>query len=163
MITSHKHDAICSTLLNHASLSKIRCKHSACLAIGSKIISLGINNKRTKWNNEIFCCSHSEIQCIYNWINCRLKGSKNKSRIRKVKKKLKKMTLYVIRKSGEPEHIFSNSKPCKLCLSKIKLMNIKKIIYSNDNGKLEKYNNTTNLENKHLSHAMKKLYKKKYI
>ena len=52
MITSHKHDAICSKLLNHASLSKIRCKHSACLAIGSKIISLGINNKRTKWNNE---------------------------------------------------------------------------------------------------------------
>ncbi len=158
---SHKQDLICSKLLEYASLSTIRCKHSACLAIGSKIIAFGINNERTKWNKELFCCSHSEIQCIYNWLNCRLKGSKNKNRIRKMKKKLRKMTLYIIRKSSNAETIFSNSKPCKLCLSKIKLMNIKKIIYSNNDGKLEKYNNISNLENKHTSYVMNKFYKKK--
>ena len=67
------------------------------------------------------------------------------------------MTLYVIRKSGNPnlDQIFSNSMPCNLCLSKIKLMNIKKIIFSNTEGKLEKYN-TSQLENDHLSSNMKK-------
>ena len=90
MISSHKHEIICSKLLDYASLSTIRCKHCSCLAIGSKIITFGINNERTKWNNELFCCSHSEIQCLYNWWNCRLKGNTNRYRIKKIKKKIKK-------------------------------------------------------------------------
>lgn len=154
---SNKHLIICSQLLEHASKSQIRCKHSACLAIGRKIITFGVNNKRTKWNHELFCCSHSEIQCIYNWLNCQLKGNTNRYRIKEIYKKMKKMTLYVIRKNKNKDNKqhFCNSMPCYLCLSKIKSMNIKKIIFSNDKGELEKYN-TSQLENDHISSAMKR-------
>ena len=47
--------------------------------------------------------------------------------------------------------------PCNLCLTKIKSMNIKKTIFSNTEGKLEKYN-TSKLENDHLSSIMKKKF-----
>lgn len=163
MITSNKHDNICSKMLEHASLSKIRCKHCACLAIGCKIITYGINNERTKWNHELYCCSHSEIQCLYNWWNRQIKGNTNRYRIKEIKKKIKRMTLYIIRKSGDPNlnQVFTNSTPCHLCLSKIKSMNIKKIIFSNDKGKLEKYN-TSYLENSHLSSSMKKCLHNKF-
>ena len=86
-------DNICSKMLEHASLSKIRCKHCACLAIGCKIITYGINNDRTKWNHELYCCSHSEIQCLYNWWNRQIKGNTNRYRIKEIKKKLKQLFL----------------------------------------------------------------------
>tara|TARA_B100001094_G_C18180758_1_gene800741 strand:- start:694 stop:1167 length:474 start_codon:yes stop_codon:yes gene_type:complete len=101
-----------------------------CIIIkNGKIVCKHFNDKRSRINGKNFVCIHAEINCIHNL----LKYEKNN-------RKLKNYSMLVIRigKDDDGNIVFRNAKPCKYCTESIKKIGLKKIIYSNDDGDLEK-------------------------
>jgi hypothetical protein len=44
-------------------------KHAAAICRGKKIVCESINNDRTKFGRNIYCCGHSEANCIMQYMN----------------------------------------------------------------------------------------------
>ena len=113
-----------------------------CIIIkNGKIVCKNFNDKRSRINGKNFVCIHAEINCIHNL----LKYEKNY-------RKLKNYSLFVIR-IGKDENgniVLRNAKPCKYCTESIKRIGLKKIIYSNDDGELEKIK-ISELESEYIS------------
>ena len=53
--------------------------HAAGIYCGNKLICSSINNNRTKFGKNIYCCGHSEANCIWKYNNVAFKGKKNRS------------------------------------------------------------------------------------
>jgi cytidine deaminase len=108
------------TLLSQKSI--LECKHAAAVIKYGVIVSIGYN--------EIIASAsvHAECMAINKYISsCR----KNKKR----HNLFKNCTLVVIRIGDQNKRIMM-SKPCANCIQYIKLLNIKKIYYSDNSGNL---------------------------
>ena len=54
-------------------------QHASAICRGKKIICTSINNNRTKFGKNIYCCGHSEANCILQYLNSSFRGKKNRS------------------------------------------------------------------------------------
>ena len=77
---------------------------------------------------------------------------------------MKKLTLVVIRKSLDPnnDNEFTESKPCKNCLSMLKKFGIRKIEYTTFDGTIKKYK-VNKLFSEHQSLVFTQLKKNKIL
>ena len=101
-----------------------------CIIIkNGKVVCKNCNEIRSRLNNKNFVCIHAEINSIHNL----LKYEKNP-------RKLKNYSILVLRigKDEDGNIVLRNAKPCKYCTESIKKYGLKKIIYSNEEGFLEK-------------------------
>ena len=115
--------------INIALESNQNFKLGCIIVKNGKVVCKNCNDERSRLNGKNFVCIHAEINCIHNL----LKYEKNY-------RKLKNYTILVIRvgKDNEGNIVLRNAKPCKYCTESIKKVGLKKIIYSNDDGYLEK-------------------------
>lgn len=114
---------ILDNLYNYASnINSTKNKHICVILHGKKIISYGSNSQYgVRLSNSKFSPSlHAEQQA------CRC-----------IKTNYRNMTILVIRLNSEGK--LCNSKPCKNCCEIMRLHGIRKVIYSNEHGKLESY------------------------
>jgi len=54
-------------------------QHASAICCGKKIICTSINNDRTKFGKNIYCCGHSEANCVLQYLNRSFRGKRNKS------------------------------------------------------------------------------------
>jgi hypothetical protein len=54
-------------------------QHASAICCGKKIICTSINNNRTKFGKNIYCCGHSEANCVIQYLNRSFRGMKNQS------------------------------------------------------------------------------------
>jgi hypothetical protein len=54
-------------------------QHASAICCGKKIICTSINNNRSKFGKNIYCCGHSEANCVIQYLNRSFRGMKNKS------------------------------------------------------------------------------------
>ena len=103
--------------LELASRSEMRTFRHGCILIHrNKISSLGYNKYSDKFLNlkERFTTTcHAEINCLQNCTD---------------RRKIHESVLFVVRTSALG--CVSESKPCKICMSKIRSLGIKKVMYS---------------------------------
>ena len=59
---------IINRLLVLAENSDLNTKMSAGICQGGKLICASINNNRTKFGNNIYCCGHSEVNAIQKYV-----------------------------------------------------------------------------------------------
>jgi deoxycytidylate deaminase len=129
-----KDDKLLSAASYEAKKSPCRTKHGCVAVISGKIIATGHNHYRNPSSDGFVCESctcHAEmdaLRSIYRIINGRGHYKKNKRK----NKIFGKVTLYNTRINSE--NMFVNSMPCTDCVEVIKFLNIKKVIYSEDNG-----------------------------
>jgi deoxycytidylate deaminase len=126
---SRKRENILQLAYVEATKSPCLHKHGCVACINGKIISRGCNNYITRPNDK-FCphgaSCHAEIQTLRNiWLR------KKHLSLDKQYKHFKKITIYVVRISSSG---FMNSAPCMDCTQKLKELNIKQIVYSNNLG-----------------------------
>ena len=95
-----------------------------CVAVkNGRIIGRGYNNYRT-------CSSDGFIQ---NCMTCHAEISALRE-VNKLNKDFKKVSLYIVR--VDHNNCLKSSAPCVDCMKQIIRLKIKRIIYSNDDGKL---------------------------
>lgn len=123
---SSKRLSLIEKMKEYALKSNLRSKHCACLVKRNKILCIE-NNKYNNTQNNIFCSTHAEIS-----IHRRL----NKYNIKNFEKNT--YDLWVIRYSKQ--NGLADSKPCSKCIDYMKkyMFYVANIVYSNENGNLEK-------------------------
>lgn len=126
---SNKELNLSNIAINIAMQSNQHYKLGCIIIKNGKVVCKNFNDKRSRLNGKNFVCIHAEINCIHNL----LKYEKNY-------RKLKNYSILVLRigKDDNGNIILRNAKPCKYCTDSIKKYGLKKIIYSNDDGYLEK-------------------------
>lgn len=120
MLCSNSDEKFASIASIEANKSDLPFKHGCIAVTSGKIVAKGYNHYRTYSKDGLIknCCScHAEIDVIRK---CLKKGNN------------KKINLYIVRISDLGE--LRNSKPCNQCVSIMKNINIKYIIYSTFNG-----------------------------
>lgn len=107
-----------------AERSNLPMKHGCIAVSGGKIIAKGHNHYRTYSKDGLIegCSCHAEIDVMRKVLK---RNRKNK------------INLYIVRASESGE--YRNSAPCNTCVSILKRYNIRMIVYSKDDGSLEKY------------------------
>ena len=65
---------IINRLLLLAENSTLNTRHAAGICQGNKILCSSINNDRTKFGNNVFCCGHSEVNVILKWLRSSFRG-----------------------------------------------------------------------------------------
>lgn len=125
LLCSIHDERFASIAVTEADRSQLPMKHG-CVAVSSgKIIARGCNTYRTFSKDKLIrnCCScHAEIDVIRKCIKLNIK---------------KKIKLYVVRITENGN--YRNSAPCNMCLHILKENNVHTIIYSTNEGTLQKY------------------------
>jgi len=112
-----------------------------------------------KKNGKVSNTIHAEVNTIIKYVDLyRRKGYKDID----IRRKLGKETLVVIRIAKKidthldtnKENQLKNSAPCSECIKFLKKYNIKKIIYSIDDGSLE-FSRVKELDNTHISRGQR--------
>ncbi len=124
-----------SRFINNAFQKTLLSNHdfpiSAVITKGNRIISFGVNNRKThpktleiiSRNSEYFSvCTHAELRAILNAPEHLIKGA----------------TIYVARRSRN-HNGFALARPCAQCQKLIKEYELKKVIYTMDDGNYEGY------------------------
>ena len=135
MSLSKKECTLLSKMVCVAQTSMLNCKHCCCLVVNSKIVALGINTSRSRLGRHSYMCCHAERNAVHYYTQHVYKLHQKKDP-RRFKKKMAKVTLWVIR-SDQAGNI-KNSAPCSSCTHLIRSVGIKKIVYSNKRGTLTK-------------------------
>ena len=114
--------------------SPVSMKHGCVAVVNGRIMATGHNHYRTSSKDGFICNSctcHAEMDALRN-MNKRtgrrgknLQHSMNETSLVSL---FKKTTLYIARAGNNGE--FRDSGPCADCLSMIKTLNLKKIVYS---------------------------------
>tara|TARA_Y100001970_G_scaffold84777_1_gene106943 strand:+ start:615 stop:863 length:249 start_codon:yes stop_codon:yes gene_type:complete len=65
---------IINRLLLLAENSELNTRHAAGIAQGGKLICSAINNNRTKFGKDVFCCGHSEVNVILKYLRSSFRG-----------------------------------------------------------------------------------------
>lgn len=107
---------ICNILIELSFLSNMRCRHSAAILKGKKIISTGFSHQRGCINGKSCSSMHAEYHAIHN------------------RKSYKGYSIIIIRSDNNGNLL--NSYPCNECLYYIRRSGIKKVYFSDDNGKI---------------------------
>lgn len=106
-------------------------KIAAAIVLKKKVISIGVNQKKTHpfqkkfGKNDLALCIHAENDAI-------IKALRNNSM-----EDLKKSSMYIIRvkkQSNTDKVIFGLAKPCVGCQRSLAAYNIKNVYYSTDEG-----------------------------
>lgn len=126
---------ILDTLKKYALNSDINYKHSACLLNKKHIISININKFINKNRTATI---HAEINVINSIKN------------------VKGLDILVIRYSKKS---LGNSRPCKNCIDKMIKLGIRKVYYSNSEGKIVSELANT-MVSTHISSGVRKTLKK---
>lgn len=143
--------------MEQASQSDMFYKHGAVLTKSSKILSKGYNNPRSHFMHINNTCLHAEMSVILSYCSNILHINIDIRRKTIMVPQLKKCILWIVRISKNNK--LTESKPCSDCLSFIKRIGIKKIVYTNYNGEII-INKTDNIISTHLSHAQKSIKNK---
>ena len=124
---------------NHVQICIVKnVNHShTCIAVkNGKVIAQGRNSSLNQVHAEISVLQKLMKLCGIN--NIRkinlLYSIKNYSKLLSL---CKSITLYIVRVKKDGS--FGNSSPCKHCLNMLQLLKVKKIIFSNDDGLLERH------------------------
>jgi len=131
---THRDDKLLGAAGFEAKKSPCRTKHGCVAVINGKIIATGHNHYRNPSSDGFIreiCTCHAEmdaLRSVYKNINGRGHYRKN---IRN-NKIFEKIVLYIVRINNQ--NMFMNSKPCADCMKVIKFLNIKKVVYSEDEG-----------------------------
>ena len=141
---SNKEDTYVALACEQANKSNALYKHGCIAILNGKIIARGFNHARTRCRYNIIdnpCSCHAEMDVLKKCL-----------KILSLKQ-LKKVTLCVVRMSTGG-HVVS-SVPCYFCTKQIKKYNIKKIIYSDENGDLKR-NKISDFESNYITYANNK-------
>ena len=108
--------------IDSALTSPMQSQHGCILALNNTAVTSGKNTTRSLVNGQIVVSCHAEIDTIHKYLR------------RTTEKSLYKFDLWVIRvgKKANGEVELRNSKPCKSCLSAMKIYGLRKIYYSQD-------------------------------
>ena len=116
-----------------ADRSIMLCRHAAVVIKNGTPIASGINCVRGRESY------HAELDAIRSTLLIQNRGFKTKRGVpvnKKINRSLTGAVLVVIRWNGQR---FTESKPCYECLSCIKLVGIKRVLFSNSNGDVESH------------------------
>jgi tRNA(Arg) A34 adenosine deaminase TadA len=114
--------------------SPVSMKHGCVAVVNGRIMATGHNNYRTSSKDGFICNSctcHAEMDALRNMNKRTGKRGKNLQHSMNdtsLVSLFKKTTLYIARAGNNGE--FRDSGPCAACLSIIKTLNLKKIVYS---------------------------------
>ena len=108
--------------------SDINCKHAAALLYNNNIYSPSINKFIKSF--DIKSKNTDEIQTHYKTIHAEISVFLNFPK----KKSMKGMDIIVIRINKNLA--LKNSRPCNHCIDKLKKIGIRKVFYSNEDGKI---------------------------
>lgn len=123
MTVSNHEDQMISRAIYEATCSPCKMRHGCVASINGKYITGGHNHYRIYSSNGLInnpCSCHAEMDVLHKCLKI-VKPSK-----------LKKITLYVVRISSTG--IIGCSAPCFDCMKKLSKFNVKKFIYSTDDG-----------------------------
>ena len=148
MRCSLKDEKLANMAVKEAEKSILPMRHG-CIAVSSgKVLARGHNHYRTFSKDGLIqnCCScHAEIDVLRKCLKMNIK---------------KKINMYIIRISEDG--VYRNSAPCNRCISILKKYNIRSIIYSTENGELEKYK-LIHYSNSHISGGEKAIINNRVI
>ena len=65
---------IISRLLNLAEHSKLNTKYAAAICSGNKMLCSAVNDNRSKFGNNIYCCGHSEANAVLKYVQSSFRG-----------------------------------------------------------------------------------------
>jgi len=118
---------------------------------------LKVGGKNGKNANQI--TTHSEENVIKKYINTYRRKGYNDNDIRR---KLGKQCIIVVRINNDKnnDNIITNSAPCSNCIKFLKKNNIKKIIYSLNDGTLQ-FSKVKHLDDTHISRGQRAILRKK--
>lgn len=122
---SFKNQRIFSLCLEEANKSSLFYQHGCIATCGGKILARAYNTDRSRYGDKNAvktCTCHAEVGVLLKIKSQLLKKHKE----HKLRKILKKTTLYISRVKNEMEY---NSAPCLDCLNMIRYYNIKRIIF----------------------------------
>jgi deoxycytidylate deaminase len=158
MLNTKRLSKMANIAYDQAILSPCRYKHGAVISKGSKVISLGFNNPRSKYLNYNDGCSHAEMDVATRFINGFYRKKKSYCNCKKNSDKLNNYIIWVVRISNpNSEHLESEitgSKPCSECVKKLLYLGFQKIGYSDNHGNII-VENLNNIKTDHQSNAQK--------
>lgn len=116
-------DDIIDNLKRVAVHSDVTHQHAAGILIGKKLINPYCNkfSKRLSIDRSFEKSTHAEINSIYSYLT--LISPRNRNNV--------PINILVIRVKN---NILRNSRPCNICILKMKKIGINKVYYSNNNG-----------------------------
>jgi hypothetical protein len=139
---SHSHSNKIARLVGFAAEesrnSVQQFKHGAVLCKGGKKICCSHNmDTRTSYRRNICCSIHAEMGAVTKFLNSYIKIHSHAKDPEKIKRKLGKFSICVVRSIVSENDIHCvSSAPCTDCLSKLKTVGLKNIIYSNQDGSI---------------------------
>jgi len=146
----------CLDIMDHPdNYGDMRWKHIAALVINHKIVSIGSCNHRTRVGDQNMPSIHAELHAVMLYVgshniknlfyNSKINKKNNRfnminyknKKYEKMLRNLQNAEIIVIRKSNSDliNH-YLESRPCNECVKMMKKIGIKKIHYSNENGKM---------------------------
>jgi len=128
-----------------AARSTLSYKHGCLATLGGKIIARGCNTDRSYHGSRTMNCmntTHAEINV------CRMLEAKFKRNPRK----LHKVILYIARADRHGGCELFQSAPCRDCSRRIKELNIKRVVYSCEDKRIESCS-TVDYHSNHISYG----------
>ena len=127
--------------LNEASNSNMKYHKHGCVAVCSGVVIAKGHNSDRCYSKDGFlhdtCSCHAEIDVVRKLYRMQ-KNNVMSGVIEHNSAFYNRISLYVVRKSNCGKY-YKDSAPCERCTLIIKSLNIKNIIFSNENGTLSKY------------------------
>ena len=145
---------IVNKLIELTEKSDLRCNHSAVLVDKKRnIISTGYNYTRTYFKGCTCTSVHAEQMAIGTFYNHHISFKNNKWNYYRCKNRHKKnLDLIVIRvKRGKNGIEWRESAPCSHCLSLIKEVNIRRVIYTTGNDDEIALKKVNDIESEHVT------------
>jgi deoxycytidylate deaminase len=132
----------------------MKWRHIAALVINHRIVSIGSCNHRTRVGDQNMPSIHAELHAIMLYVGShniknlyynnkkkkhkRFNMSNNKNKkYEKILRNLHNAEIIVVRKPNSPNiNHYLESRPCNECVKMMKKLGIKKVHYSNEDGKM---------------------------
>ena len=120
---SNNDDQLISRAIEEAKVSTCKMRHGCVASINGKFIAGGHNHYRIYSSDGVFdnpCSCHAEMDVLHKCLKT-VKAAK-----------FKKLTFYIVRISSTG--LLGCSAPCMDCMKKLARFNIKRFVYSTDDG-----------------------------
>jgi len=111
-------------------------RHGALITRGNVVYSKGYNtNMRTAFLGKHDCCMHAEMSVVNSFMNQYIRKKP------KLQQQLHNYTVWCVRVPRDPSLIDNGtnyvSRPCNVCISRLREFGFGKIAFSNENGCIE--------------------------
>jgi deoxycytidylate deaminase len=131
-----KEERLASMAAIESRKSNSEFKLGAIIYQGKKKICAGYNtNLRTSYRRNICCSTHAEMDTITRFLNSFIKIHITRN-VNKIRRKMAKYSICVIRciVGDDGNLCFVNSLPCRDCLTKLQMLGLNKVIYSDNSN-----------------------------